>query len=286
MKEKITILGHANPDVDSILSGYILCSYLRYKRYNVDYVIPDTEISEDVQDVLKCCGVDYFNFPAYVQPQDSLILVDHHETKFSNNILAVIDHHPTIKEFDYPIYINKPASSTTKHIYDIIELESPDYISKRLIELVLIGLAVDTCSFRSSKTIEGDEKWFYDMCKKYHLNEKKIIKLGDSITNLSDISKATINGYKEFLYDNKLVGTSYIQTYGLESNTKALIINSIVQKVKESDFYMWVFMDVNLKSNVSKVYKIYKDKIEVDKYDCIVSRGKDVMPKIEKELCS
>ena len=284
MKEKITILGHENPDIDSILSGYILASYLRYKKYNAEYVIPDKDIDEDIKPILEYCSITYSNFSSSVASYDKLILVDHYKTKFSNDVIAVIDHHPTISEFNYPNYINKPASSTTKHIYDIIHKENPDYISRRLVELVLIGMAVDTCSFRSSKALPGDKEWFLNMCEKYNLNKEKIIEFGDCITDTSNIDKTIVNGFKEYNYNNKIVGSSYTQTYGLNDNIRTLIIDNLKEKVIKDKYYMWVFMDVNLKNNTSVVYEIYNNKIDVKEYDFIVSRALNIMPDIELRL--
>ena len=284
MKEKITILGHENPDIDSILSGYILASFLRYKKYDAEYVIPDKDIDEDIKPILKYCGIDLTNFSNSISSRSKLILVDHHKTNFNNDIIAVIDHHPTISSLNCAHYINKPASSTTKHIYDIILKEDPKYISRRVAELVLIGMAVDTCSFRSSKSLSGDKEWFSNMCEKYSLNKEKIIEFGDSITDVSDINKASLNGCKCFNYSNKLVGTSYTQTYGLDDNARNSILNILKEKINNDEFHMWIFMDVNFKNNTSVVYEIFKDKIDIKRYDFIVSRALNIMPEIELRL--
>ena len=42
---KIIILGHENPDVDSIVSGYLLEKIMLNMGYDVKYIIPDKEIS-------------------------------------------------------------------------------------------------------------------------------------------------------------------------------------------------------------------------------------------------
>ena len=45
--KKIIILGHENPDVDSIVSGYILEKILLKKGYDVEFIIPDENIEEE-----------------------------------------------------------------------------------------------------------------------------------------------------------------------------------------------------------------------------------------------
>ena len=278
------IIGHKNPDVDSILSGYLLCSYLRYKKYDVEYAILDNELEESVLEVLKSCGVNILDFPNTILSTSKLILVDHYETHLENEIVAVIDHHPTIREFNYPVYINEKASSTTKHIYDIVNRECSGYISSRFVELVLIGMAVDTLSFRSAKAALGDREWFVDMCEKYNLNSNKILRLGDDITKLDDLEKAMLNGLKNYKYGNSLVGTSYINTYGIADEIIYLLIKKLQIKVIDENLAMWVFMDINLKDDTTKVYKIYQDKVETEEFDFIASRALNVMPNIEKDM--
>ena len=39
--KKYIILGHENPDVDSIVSGYLLEKLLLSKSFNVEFIIPD-----------------------------------------------------------------------------------------------------------------------------------------------------------------------------------------------------------------------------------------------------
>ncbi|MBQ8999303.1 MAG: DHH family phosphoesterase [Clostridium sp.] len=278
------IVGHKNPDVDSILSGYLLCSYLRYKKYDVEYVILDNELEDSVLEVLKSCGVNVLDFPNNILDTSKLILVDHYETHLENEVVAVIDHHPTIREFNYPTYINEKASSTTKHIYDIVNKECPGYISSRFVELVLVGMAVDTLSFRSAKAMPGDKEWFVDMCKKYNLDSNKILRLGDDITKLDDLDKAVLNGLKNYKYGNSHIGTSYINTYGIADEIIYLLIKKLQIKAIDEHLEMWVFIDVNLKNDTTKVYKIYQDKVETEELDFIASRALNVMPKIEKDI--
>lgn len=282
MKKSICILGHKNPDVDSIISGYLLSSYMRYKGYCASYVIPDEIVDEETLSILSSVGMNIEFASRYnTHENDSLILLDHHETEQLGDVLAVIDHHPTDKVFDYPIYINKKASSTTKLIYDLLECDK-EYISKRFIELVVTGILVDTCSFRSTKTNKDDIPWVKDMCDKFNLDFTKMCRIGDSLTDLSNIDKASIHGYKEFSYNNNIVKTSYIQTREVSQQVLDSILDNLCEKVENSDIAMWMFLHVDLGENTSVEYRIYKDKTEINEYDYVVSRGSTIMPKIEK----
>lgn len=284
-KGRIIVLGHKNPDVDSMISGYLLSSYLRYKKYDVEYVIPDEKIDEESRLIVEGCGIDTSNFSGTILEGSKLILVDHHETEFKNDVIAVIDHHPTIKTFEYPIYINEKASSTTKHIYDIVSKECPQYIGRRFIELVIIGMVVDTCSFRSSKSKPGDKEWVLDMCEKYGINIDEIMEIGDCITDIDDVNKASLHGYKGYNYFGKSIGTSYIQVREVDETKIDLILDILKEKVKQDSLRMWLFIVTNLTDVTTTVYKISRHEVEINQYDFMASRGSNIMPQIENEMC-
>ncbi len=56
--KKYIILGHENPDVDSIVSGYLLEKLLLSKSFNVEFIIPDKKIEKDVVELCKEFGLD------------------------------------------------------------------------------------------------------------------------------------------------------------------------------------------------------------------------------------
>ena len=75
---KIVILGHENPDVDSLLSGYLLEKYMNDRYGNVfKYVIPDKVLDEESIEILNKIGVDVSKYRGYkVSSDDKLFLVD------------------------------------------------------------------------------------------------------------------------------------------------------------------------------------------------------------------
>lgn len=57
-KDKIIIIGHSNPDVDSIVSGYLLEKLLRKKKINAEFIIPDLKIEQENIDICNKYGLD------------------------------------------------------------------------------------------------------------------------------------------------------------------------------------------------------------------------------------
>lgn len=284
MKKNITILGHPNPDVDSIISGSLLSEYLRFKGYNANYVIPDSSIDEESRQIVKLFGIESDKYKGSVEDDSYLILVDHHETEFKGNVVAVIDHHPTIKKFDYPVYINKKASATSKLVYDIIKNDSPEFLNSIYIERILVAMLVDTCSFKSSKTNTVDIPWAKEICEELSLDFDKLKKIGYCLTNLDNLEKASINGFKQFTYGDKIVKTSYIQCDSFKEHSVYQILNILSARVKSEDIFMWMFLVTDIESEKSWEYQISSSNISLTNYDYIASRGSVIMPKIEKMI--
>lgn len=281
-KDSVVILGHDNPDVDSIISGYLFSHFLKRNGYNARYVILDKEIDKQVLGILKEYNLNVDDFKGILNSDDKVILVDHHETNHSENVLCVIDHHPTIKKFNYPIYINQKASSTTKLIYDIAKTFNKEVIDKVFLELVILGLLVDTCSFRSEKTNIDDIEWVKLMCEEYGFDIDKLMEIGTGLTDLSDIEVASYNDFKQFKYGDEIVNTSSIKVKGLDLKVINKIALTLQKKVKEEGLFMWMFLVANLEDDTSVEYRIYPNIIDIREHNIIVSRGTNIMPVIEK----
>ena len=132
------ILGHSNPDVDSILSGILLEKVLN-KKYNTDeykFIIPEEHIDTTSGNIIKELGIDLDKYKDnHVDKEDLLILVDHHEEdRYSNKIISIYDHHPPTSDFIKPsIYYNTSSCSTTVIIYRLFEeyIDKDDFILNR-----------------------------------------------------------------------------------------------------------------------------------------------------------
>ena len=96
--KKIIILGHENPDVDSIVSGYILEKILLKKGYDIEFIIPDKAIEEETLSICLRNNINPKQFMKKIDFNDKTnkyILVDHNERNLSGEIVCIIDHHPT-----------------------------------------------------------------------------------------------------------------------------------------------------------------------------------------------
>lgn len=285
MSNKVYILGHDKPDVDSILSGTVLSEYLNYLNIDSEFIIPENKIDEDSVSALKELNINPQIYMKELPLDANVILVDHHETKHSKNILAIIDHHPTSKKFDHlNYYINLKYNSTTKLVYDIIKERNPEFISKKIEFLTLIATFVDTVSFRSIRANNNDIEWAHNICEKLNIKFKDMEKIGYCLTDLSNLNIAYSNGSKDFKYKDIKVKTSYIKIEKEDTFLENEIVFHIYEILNKSNYNMWVFLICNIKDKNTKEYRIFKDRIERTNYDFIASRGSYIMPQLENDI--
>ena len=105
---------------------------------------------------------------------------------------------------------------------------------------------------------------------------------------LTPINKLTAeqtisNGQKWYDYNGHTVGSSYLQLYGLPNER---ILNDWLERLEakryETDCKMLVFIIFETKENLTYEYRITEYGISKLVKQGILSRGKDIMPVIEK----
>lgn len=283
--KKIIILGHENPDVDSIVSGYLLEKIMKQKGYNVEFVIPDKEISQETIDICIKNSLNPTKFQKTINLKDpniNYILVDHNQRKLEGKIICIIDHHPIINNIAFKNYYNTLASSTASYICKGNEF----LLEKQDLKLAILATLIDTASFHSTKSREEDKIWAIDLCKTYNLDYSELYKQGLSITPINDLEKASLNGLKKYYIDNKQIESSYIQIKDLEKfETKLnIIIDILKQYVKEKELAAFIFIIHNMKHFKTTYYLITKNTIKVKNYDTYTSRGNTIIPEVKKIL--
>lgn len=281
---KYIILGHENPDVDSIISGYLLSKLMSQLGYEVEFIIPDAKIPKESLAICEEYGLNPTNYQkkSLDYKNCKFILVDHHSRNIQGEIIGIIDHHPTLLEINIPYYRNEFASSTSCMICKEFE----NYFTKDDIELALVATMIDTASFHSTKTKESDIAWTQEMCDKYQINYSKIYRTGLSLTDISDPNIACYNGLKKYDFYGYNVESSYIQ---VEDRFKIIdlidkMINILKDHVVNSNLEIFVFIVHDMTRFQTVVYEIKKDGYDTCKYEEYTSRGDTIIPEIEEKL--
>ena len=281
--DKIIIIGHDNPDVDSILSGILLDRIMKKKGFSSSFVIPDKIIESDTFEVLNFLGIDFFSFQSSI-PQDNVdyILVDHHDRVLPIKPYMIIDHHPD-SEFvsDNKFYINSFSSSTSC----IIGKKYENLLDRDDMILILVSALVDTASFHSKKTNPDDTNWLFLKCREFSINIDDYYKLGLCLTNLCD-DNVMFHGLKKYHYKDVSFESSYIQIQNVYDNHD-FIYNTLLKLmdyVNKNNLYLFSFIVHDMDLFSSSVFNVYSDYFTYKKYDSYISRGNNVVPSIHQVI--
>lgn len=286
--KKIIILGHENPDEDSIISGFLLQNLLNRRNLGIDFefVIPDLVLDQETVTICNNYGLDVTKFQKEIDlsnPEQEYILVDHHERKLSGKIIAVIDHHPSFVEVkDIPHYINQPASSTTC----LICQGNEDEFSKKELELAMMAAMIDTASFHSTKTRESDKDWVFTFTKLLNINYDNLYKTGLCLTPSMPIREMSLHGLKKYHLEQKEIESSYIQIEQVNKNTILIddILQFLTEYVSSQNLDAFVFIVHDMTNFQSTAYQIESEIIKKRIYPQYTSRGNTIMPDVFQNL--
>jgi len=282
--DKIIILGHENPDVDSVVSGYLLEKILNKKGHHSKFLIPDESIDKDTLDICNKYGLNPKKFQKEINQDkyNKYILVDHHERDLDGEIIAIIDHHPTSKNIELNNYYNQEISSTALYIYK----EHKELLDKNDVRLVVVATLIDTVSFHSDKGKEEDKCYIQELCQKYDLNYNDLYKEGLILSNLSNIKEASLHGLKKHNINNKKVYSSYIQIENKDNNQNEInkIIDVLKEYINKERIYAFIFIVHDMTKFQTMYYLIKENDISIRYYNKYTSRGNTIIPEITKMI--
>ena len=278
------ILGHENPDVDSIVSGYLLEKVMTRSGYSAKFIIPDQKLDEESVAICNRYGLDVTTYQGNLptNPKQKYILVDHHERSVNGPIVAIIDHHPTIQKIDVPYYCNEPSSATAC----LIVKGQEELFCKEDIQLAILATLVDTASFHSVKTQQADVEWVNQMVSHYHLPYEQLYREGLCLTKIDSLQSALLHGLKEYHFHGKTVLSSYVQVLNKEEIQEKIpdLLNLAQTYLKERDVSLFAFLLHDMTAFQSSVYYVTSDKVTAKDFDHYVSRGNEIIPMIEKKI--
>lgn len=152
----ILLFAHSRPDGDTIGSALALREYIKSLHKKVDIACFDP-----FPDYLKSLSPNFFNFPSHldIKKYKLIIASDSVERGFdkirhqisSQQIVALIDHHPDITlHYDINI-IDANYSSACEIIYNFFEVNKVE-ITRSIATFILLGILGDTGMFQHSNT--------------------------------------------------------------------------------------------------------------------------------------
>ncbi len=281
---KYIILGHKNPDVDSIVSGYIYQNYLKRRNIDADFIIPDEHIDEETLEICRKFHLEPTDFQKKLEYDDKtkFILVDHHNRKELKNVDLIIDHHFDSHEPDTKNCVIESSSSTSC----LIVQGNEPYYNTYEIELACMAAMVDTASFHSTKSQEWDLDWIIKMCEERNLDFDKLVDTGLSVNDISNPKQVMLNGLKKYNIHNHKVESSTVHISNHKENISKIhnILLELFPYIKENNLDYFLFIVHDMASFITYVYKLDKNGFTVKVYPEYTSRGDTIIPNFETEL--
>lgn len=294
-EEKVTIIGHDQIDVDSVASGILLSRLLTFLKIDNEFAIlqPVSKNDETFQIIYNLTGINMSDYECNLENESrKLILVDHYETTHAGSVIACIDHHPTEKKNTYEFSYVKNSSSVSFMIYELMQAAGFPLTAEDA-KLIVISMMVDTVAFRSSKTVPEEALIAKELARDFALDYDYLEKYSLCLTPIDEMSVQDIvsNGQKWYNFNSHGVGSSYVQLYGLPSEKEVLNwLECLSLKRGVTCSKLIVFIIFDTKDSKTYEYQVMRrgrcDYIKKIIHNGILSRGKDIMPKIERRLCS
>ncbi len=315
----VYVIGHKNPDTDSIASA-IVTAYLLNKWREMgcglvkidDEVVPakQGEPNPETTFALETFGV---SVPETVTDaaDKKVVLVDHSDlTQAPDNLdkaelLGIIDHHK-IGDVTTPnpiLFVNFPVGCTgtvLKLLFDWTGVEIP----KDMAGLMLSAILSDTVIFKSATTTELDKKVAEELAKIAGIEDitKFGIDLKAKLSAVDNLSAREIitRDYKDFNMSGKKVGVGQIELVDLNLIKDRIDeIYEEMKKMKEEGSYHSIFLMLTdimkegtellvVTDDPSIVEKAFGVKLEGKSVwlDGVMSRKKQVVPPLEKAFAS
>ncbi|MBP2144345.1 manganese-dependent inorganic pyrophosphatase [Methanococcus voltae] len=302
----IYVVGHKNPDTDSVCSAIALAYFLDGMAAKQGSINPETEF------ILKRFGL--------MEPETitsakgkQIYLVDHAERSQSlddledGKLLGIIDHHKVgISTSEPIIYISKPIGSTASVISELYFRNSLDYIGAKNKELkpdiagiLLSAILSDTLLFKSPTTTELDKELATKLAEIANVKDMydygiDMLKAKSTVGSMAPSEILDID-YKEFSLNGKKVGVGQAEVIDASEveSKKDEIYKLLQERVESGNYDLILFLITDIMEEGSEVLvcgnkeafeasfnvKVPENSVFIEG---LMSRKKQVIPPLEK----
>ena len=304
--EKILVIGHKNPDTDSICSSLAMANLQSKIRGEEVISCRLGEINEETKYALNYFKVEAPKLIEKVDEGQEVILVDHNEFTQSvegiekAKILAVVDHH-RINNFQTSeplFYYAQPVGCTATVLFELYKSNDVD-IEPQIAGLMLSAIISDTLLLKSPTTTDKDKKAVEELAKLANVDISKygleMLKAG---TNLDKYTEEELINL-----DAKTMEKEGIKYIIAQVNTvsipdvlkrKEKIEQEINKEITSKGLSLFVFVITDIVNSNSTavvlgertdaISKTYEIKDNLAEMPGVVSRKKQVLPLVEKNI--
>ncbi len=304
--ENVIVFGHKNPDTDSICSAIVMADL--QTKVRGEEVIPCRlgEINEETKFALKYFGAKEPQLIEKVEEGQTVIMVDHNEfTQTVDGIEnakidTVIDHHRinNFKTSEPLFYYAQPVGCTSTLLYELYTLNNVK-IEPQMAGLMLSAIISDTLLLKSPTTTEKDAKTVKELAKIANIDVEKygleMLKAGTNLDKYTEDELIRLDAKKIEKEDIKYI-IAQVNTVSIPDvlKRKAKIEEEMNKEILAKGLSLFVFVITDIVNSnseaivlgdrvdaISKTYEI-KDNIAV--MPGVVSRKKQILPLVEKNI--
>lgn len=306
MKEKILVFGHKNPDTDTICSSLVMTDLQNKLNRGEAISCRLGDINEETQYALNYFKVEAPTMIDSVEEGQKVILVDHNEFSQSvegiekAKIEVVVDHH-RINNFQTSeplFYYAQPVGCTSTILYELYKTNGIE-IEVQIAGLMLSAIISDTLLLKSPTTTEKDKVAVNELAKiaqvKYEEYGLEMLKAGTNLDKYTEDELIRLDAKTIEKEDVKYI-IAQVNTVSIPDvlKRKEKIEKEIEKEIeaKKLDLFVFVITDI-INSNSSAIVlgertytisKTYEIKDNIAEMPGVVSRKKQVLPLVEKNM--
>ena len=304
--ENVIVFGHKNPDTDSICSAIVMADL--QTKVRGEEVIPCRlgEINEETKFALKYFGAKEPQLIEKVEEGQTVIMVDHNEfTQTVDGIEnakidTVIDHHRinNFKTSEPLFYYAQPVGCTSTLLYELYTLNNVK-IEPQMAGLMLSAIISDTLLLKSPTTTEKDAKTVRELAKIANIDVEKygleMLKAGTNLDKYTEDELIRLDAKKIEKEDVKYI-IAQVNTVSIPDvlKRKAKIEEEMNKEILAKGLSLFVFVITDIVNSNSKaivlgdrvdaISKTYEIKDNIAVMPGVVSRKKQILPLVEKNM--
>lgn len=281
---RLIITGHDEPDVDSMAACKLLFDLCAWWQIRTQIVLP-TRADAQSRRVMPRFGLTPDDLLGETMAGDFLALVDHHAPLHAGTPVACIDHHPTVCPPEPPYVQIEPSGACALMVLRLME-EAGLTPTREQTALAVTALYLDTLALRSPKIPPDEIVWAREQARALGLDEAWLEREGLHLSDLSrPASELATRGKKTYTFAGARVISTYLMADGMTQGTLEAILARIRVAVREEGAALWVFLVHEPLKDRSTRYDVTPDgRVTRIAYDHLVSRGKNVMPCVERDF--
>ena len=301
--QNIYVVGHKNPDTDSICSAICYAELKNKITGEAHEAKRAGNVNEETQYVLDYFGVKAPEFLENAE-NEKVILVDHNEMTQTVDgvknaeIMEVIDHHKIGDiSTDVPIYFrNQPVGCTATIIYQMYQ-ENNQEVTKEIAGMLCSAIISDTLMFRSPTCTPVDKEIALKLAEIAGINvEEYAVAMFKAGSNLADKTPEEIfyQDFKKFNVGDVNFGVGQISSmatdelFEIADRLKPYIAKACEEQGLDMIFFMLtdileestnlIYAGAKAGEFVEKAYGVPCEEGDYYKLAGVVSRKKQLIP--------